>query len=65
MNAQYPDLQPEGLSIPEACRVAGLGRTKIYQAIADGRLTARKAGKRTLILRADLDRFLKTLPVLQ
>jgi excisionase family DNA binding protein len=37
----------EGLSIAEACAMAGLGRTKLYQAIADGSLQARKFGKRT------------------
>ena len=35
----------EGLSIAEACAVAGIGRTKLYQAIADGSLQARKYGK--------------------
>ena len=64
MKTHYPNLQPEGLSVPEACRIAGLGRTKIYEAITAGRLKARKVGKRTLILRADLDSFLNSLPVL-
>jgi excisionase family DNA binding protein len=51
------ELQPEGLSILEACRVAGIGRTNIYEAIADGRLTARKFGKRTIILRTICNAF--------
>jgi hypothetical protein len=34
----------EGFSIAEACAVAGIGRTKLYQAIADGTLLARKFG---------------------
>ena len=55
--------QREGLSISEACAVAGIGRTKLYQAIADGHLKARKCGKRTLILRGDLRDFLTSLPV--
>jgi excisionase family DNA binding protein len=55
-------LQREGLSISEACAVAGIGRTKIYQAIADGDLKARKCGKRTLVLRDDLRDFLAALP---
>lgn len=63
MNTQASDLQPEGLSLLEACKVAGLGRTTVYQAIADGQLVARKVGKRTLILRQDLHRFLTALPV--
>ena len=55
----------EGLSLPEACRVAGIGRTKIYEAIGNGHLTARKCGKRTIILRTDLERFLTALPVIE
>ena len=54
--------QREGLSISEACAMAGIGRTKIYQAITDGSLKARKCGKRTLILRDELRHFLASLP---
>jgi excisionase family DNA binding protein len=54
--------QREGLSILEACAMAGIGRTKIYQAITDGSLKARKCGKRTLILRDELRHFLASLP---
>lgn len=54
----------EGLSIQEACELAGIGRTKIYEAISQGDLKARKLGKRTLILRSDLHEFLHSLPAL-
>jgi excisionase family DNA binding protein len=49
-------------SIAEASNVSGLGRTKIYEAIAAGTLKARKCGKRTLILPDDLREFLTNLP---
>jgi excisionase family DNA binding protein len=65
MNTSTEMLQPEGLSIVEACRIAGIGRTKIYEAIAAGSLKARKFGKRTLILRTDLQSFLSGLPVVE
>jgi excisionase family DNA binding protein len=52
----------EGLSIAEACTMAGIGRTKIYSAIATGDLLARRYGKRRIILRSDLRRFLESLP---
>lgn len=65
MNVTTAELQPEGLSILEACRVAGIGRTKIYEAIASGSLKARKFGKRTIILRTDLQSFLSALPVVE
>jgi excisionase family DNA binding protein len=55
-------LQREALSIAEVSAVAGIGRTKIYQAIANGSLKARKCGKRTLVLRNELRDFLTSLP---
>ncbi len=63
MNTNVQELQREGLSISEACRIAGIGRTKLYEAITNGTLTARKYGKRTIILRSDLQAFLAALPV--
>ena len=36
-------------SIPEFCKIAGVGKTKAYEEIAAGRLKAKKAGSRTLI----------------
>jgi excisionase family DNA binding protein len=65
MNTEAHDLQREALSIGEVCRVSGIGRTKIYEAISTGRLKARKLGKRTLVLRADLQAFLASLPVVR
>ena len=44
-------IDAEALTIPEACAASRIGRTKIYQAIKEGRLVARKLGK-TLILPA-------------
>jgi excisionase family DNA binding protein len=37
------------ISINDAARVLGLGRTSIYAMIADGRLEAFKLGRRALI----------------
>jgi excisionase family DNA binding protein len=62
MQIEHRELQREGLSIAEACAVAGIGRTKIYEAITEGSLKARKCGKRTLVLRDDLRDFLASLP---
>jgi excisionase family DNA binding protein len=49
-------------SVPAACKVAGVGRTKIYEAISSGALRARKNGAKNLILREDLQRWLESLP---
>ena len=57
--------EKEGLSVPEASHVSGIGRTKLYEAIGAGQLEARKYGKRTLILRDDLRRFLTSLPAVR
>lgn len=46
------------LSVEEVCAATGLGRTKIYEAIGAGALPAKKWGKRTLVLKADLEAFL-------
>jgi excisionase family DNA binding protein len=62
MSENTSNLQREGLSVAEACAVAGIGRTKIYEAISSGALKARKFGKRRIILRSDLHTFLAALP---
>ena len=51
-------------SVEEFGAVAGLGRTKLYAEIAAGRLRARKAGKRTVILAEDGRDYLASLPEL-
>ena len=53
---------PLAVSISEAVRIVGLGRTSLYAAIAAGTLKTRKAGRRTLIETSELTRFLASLP---
>ena len=55
--------QKEAFSISEVCAAVGIGRSKIYEAIAKGQLKARKVGRRTLILRDELREFLQSLPL--
>jgi excisionase family DNA binding protein len=52
-------------SVDEAAMRAGLGRDRIYAAIRNGDLVARKYGRRTLITSEALQRFLNGLPPLQ
>jgi excisionase family DNA binding protein len=56
---------PLALGIAEACRAAGVGRSTIYENINSGALRARKAGRRTLILREDLQAWLASFPVVK
>jgi excisionase family DNA binding protein len=49
-------------TIKDACRASGLGRTTVYAAVKAGALSVRKCGRRSLILAADLEQFLLTLP---
>jgi hypothetical protein len=52
-------------TIPEFCSATGIGRTRIYAALATGQLRARKFGKRTIILAEDGRAFLVSLPELR
>jgi excisionase family DNA binding protein len=50
------------LSIAQTTRLLGIGRSTLYGIIKDGLLPVRKLGKRTLIMREDLDNFIAALP---
>lgn len=45
-------------TIPQACEIANLGRTKLYEEIAASRLRIVKFGRRTLIRDEELRRWL-------
>lgn len=53
---------PIAVTIPDAVKATGMSRTRLYDALKRGELTARKAGKRTLINYADLQAYLARLP---
>ncbi|HZU64590.1 MAG TPA: helix-turn-helix domain-containing protein [Novosphingobium sp.] len=50
--------EPLAYSIADACRVSSIGKTRLYQLINEGKLEARKLGKRTLIPAASLRRLI-------
>jgi hypothetical protein len=52
-----------GLTIAQIVERGPLSRSSVYQAIGDGRLVARKAGRKTIILESDWDAFLAALPL--
>jgi hypothetical protein len=53
---------PLALRIRDVCRVTGLGRTTVYEAIKSGALIARRYGRCTIVLAEDLVVFLRNLP---
>jgi excisionase family DNA binding protein len=49
-------------SVGEAAAAAGVGRTLLFDEIRNRRLAARKVGRRTVILREDLEAWLRSRP---
>lgn len=49
------------LSVDETATAVGLGRTKIYELINEGKLKSVKVGRRRLVPAAAVDEFLETL----
>jgi hypothetical protein len=56
------DIYPLAISIADAVKMVGLGRTSLYAAISSGRLKTRKAGRRTLVEVEELRQFVAGLP---
>ncbi len=50
------------LTIQDVSKTTGIGRTKVFELIREGKLPARKIGTRTIILAEDLKSFLDKLP---
>jgi excisionase family DNA binding protein len=59
-----PEAQPDRLaySVDAFAELVGIGRTKVYAEIRDGRLRAKKLGTRTLIPGSAAHAYLDSLP---
>lgn len=55
----YPQL---AYSPTEAAKVLGIGRSTLFKLLANGDLSARKLGTRTLLSTDELQRYLASLP---
>jgi excisionase family DNA binding protein len=53
---------PIAVTIPEAVKLSGMSRTSLYEALKRQEISAKKAGRRTLISFADLEAYLANLP---
>ena len=49
--------------LPEAARIAGVSRTRIFDAVRRQELTIRKAGRSSIVTHDDLMAWIKSLPV--
>lgn len=56
---------PIAVTIPDAVKASGMSRSSLYEALKRGDLSARKAGRRTLINFADLQSYIANLPEYQ
>jgi hypothetical protein len=54
--------EPLVYTVRDACCVAGVKTTKLYQLIGAGLLDAKKAGRRTLLTGESLRRYVDSLP---
>ncbi|MCD4512793.1 helix-turn-helix domain-containing protein [Brucella pseudogrignonensis] len=50
-------------TVSEFCEFYGISRSLTYGELRTGRLTARKIGRRTIILKEDADSWLSSLPI--
>lgn len=56
-------IEPIADAPADAAKRLGICRAKLYLEVSAGRLTARKAGRRTLIERTEQSRWLSALPL--
>jgi len=59
MTTTIPFRERISCTIAEACAASGIGRTKLYEAMADGRLESVKVDNRRLVLVPSLLRLVE------
>jgi excisionase family DNA binding protein len=49
------------MSVKQVCDTTGFGKTFIYSKLKSGELAGRKCGRKTVVLRSDLEAFIANL----
>lgn len=57
-SSQAASFRPLTVRVRDACRLTGIGRSKLYELIASGDIKTIKVGSMTLIPTASLEQFL-------
>ncbi len=60
--ADQPAATGGAMSVDEFCRYGCVGKTKLYSEAKAGRITLRKIGAKTVVLREEGDAWLRSLP---
>jgi len=63
MNTGLSDIRDVN-PLDHVCEVLDSGKTKVYEEINEGRLKARKIGRKTVVLGNDLREYLEALPTM-
>ncbi|RWL45279.1 MAG: DNA-binding protein [Mesorhizobium sp.] len=56
------EVTPNAFTVDGFCAAYGVGRSLLYEEIRAGRISVRKAGRRTLIRKEDAQAWLDALP---
>jgi excisionase family DNA binding protein len=62
MSTVHPGGPPIAYPINDACKALGVKRSYLYELLARGELRAKKLGRRTVIERCELERFVAAQP---
>ncbi|MBZ9981313.1 MAG: DNA-binding protein [Mesorhizobium sp.] len=56
------EVSPNAFTVAGFCAAFGVGRSLLYEEMRAGRIPYKKAGRKTLIRRADAEAWLDSLP---
>lgn len=59
------EVTPNAFTVDGFCSAYGVGRSLLYEEIRAGRISVRKAGRRTLIRKEDAQAWLDNLPAMK